>query len=372
MTDESTDEGAQAEEPPAAEEETVPAAESAPAATPAVDPNEAKNERLAKRFSLTSGEKLESGIMRPAILSFTSKYLVAIGVLVIHLLFWMYDFSDPDDGAPGWQVGINTFVDILGVSGFVLAMFLLAWFNRFLNVSTSGRWYTLSLLFMGILPLVIILDNGLSGGEVDGMAGFMFGILPDLYADPIIPLTWGGSSYLMLGIVWFALLMLMVEYYRRSFTYAISNRALIFKRDFMMSRSQRRILYDQISDINLEQGFFGTMFRFGNVIPLTASGLGLEDSGSGAVEAAAATAAVDVAAGDKKSNPVIKFLKIFIILATLQRKSRGVTQNPSICFFGIRSPQKAYDQISEQQAAHDPAQKMQELKDTMQQMVSQG
>ncbi|HJN55920.1 MAG TPA: hypothetical protein QF646_06000, partial [Candidatus Poseidoniales archaeon] len=134
----------------------------------------------------------------------------------------------------------------------------------------------------------------------------------------------------------------------------------------------RRILYDNITDINLEQGVFGTLFRFGNVVPVTESGFGLEVDSGGAAEAAIAVTAVDGIAGEeKKKNPVVKFLKFFIILAMLQRKKKRLTRDPDHCLFGVRKPQSVYDKIARYQLEHDPAQKMQELKETMQKMSEQ-
>jgi len=66
----------------------------------------------------------------------------------------------------------------------------------------------------------------------------------------------------------------LVEIYRRSHRYFITNFRLILKGGVIKSR-ERSLRYEKISDIEGEQGIFGKIFRYGNIIPVTQSGFGL-------------------------------------------------------------------------------------------------
>ena len=365
MSEEQESEPAQAEENPV---EETPAPTPEPAAASAAAAERDTSERLMKKLNLVAGESIDSeSVYRPAPLSFTSRYILAFGVLLIHLLFWWFDKFSADSEAAAIVEILSGFFGF-GVTSFVFAMLLLIWLNRFLNVSTSGTVYTLTLLLITLAPFLYFLDSLLAGDE-SALPGLLSFLEIDAYETAMLP---GGWSPLIFGIAWFALLIFIVEYNRRTYTYGVSNKAIIMKRDFFFTRNQRRILYDNISDINLEQGVFGTLFRFGNVVPVTESGFGLDVDSGGAAEAAVAVAAVDGAAGeDKKTNPILKFVKFFIVLAMLQRKKKGLTRDPDHCLFGVRKPQAVYDKIAQYQLEHDPAQKMQELKETMQKMTEQ-
>ena len=365
MSEEQASEPAQAEAPT---EAATPAQAAEPAAAAPAATEAQVSERLMKKLNLVAGESITSdSVYRPAPLSFTSRYILAFGVLLVHLLFWWFDkFSADSDAAAVVEVLSGFFG--FGVTSFVFAMLLLIWMNRFLNVSTSGTVYTMALLLITLAPFLYFLDSLLAGDE-SALPGLISFLEIDAYDKSMLPGEW---SPLIFGIVWFALLISIVEYNRRTYTYGVSDKAIIMKRDFFFTRNQRRILYDNISDINLEQGVFGTLFRFGNVVPVTESGFGLNIDSGGAAEAAVAVAAVDGVAGEeKKLNPIIRFLKFFIVLAMLQRKKKGLTRDPDHCLFGVRKPQAVYDKIAQYQLEHDPAQKMQELKETMQKMSEQ-
>ena len=67
---------------------------------------------------------------------------------------------------------------------------------------------------------------------------------------------------------------LLVELYRRSHKYIISNHRIIF-RGGILTKEERTLRYDKISDINYKQGILGQIFGFGTVIPISQSGFGL-------------------------------------------------------------------------------------------------
>jgi membrane protein YdbS with pleckstrin-like domain len=67
---------------------------------------------------------------------------------------------------------------------------------------------------------------------------------------------------------------LIVELFRRSHKYIISNQRIVFKGG-VITKEQRTLRYDKISDINTKQGILGQIFGFGTVIPISQSGFGL-------------------------------------------------------------------------------------------------
>jgi membrane protein YdbS with pleckstrin-like domain len=67
---------------------------------------------------------------------------------------------------------------------------------------------------------------------------------------------------------------LLIEWYRRSHKYIISNQRIIFKGGITV-KEERTLRYDKISDINAKQGVIGQIFGFGTIIPISQSGFGL-------------------------------------------------------------------------------------------------
>ena len=91
---------------------------------------------------------------------------------------------------------------------------------------------------------------------------------------------------------------LIVELYRRSHKYIISNQRIVFKGG-VITKQERTLRYDKISDINSKQGILGQIFGFGTIIPISVSSFGLGSDNS--------FAAGGVQMGEKK----VKFLGLF-------------------------------------------------------------
>jgi len=91
---------------------------------------------------------------------------------------------------------------------------------------------------------------------------------------------------------------LIVELYRRSHKYIISNQRIVFKGG-VLTKQERTLRYDKVSDINSKQGILGQIFGFGTIIPISQSGFGLGSDSS--------FAAGGVQVGEKKA----KFMGIF-------------------------------------------------------------
>lgn len=67
---------------------------------------------------------------------------------------------------------------------------------------------------------------------------------------------------------------LMVEFYRRSHKYILTNLRVIF-RGGILTKRERTIRYEKIADIDSKQGILGQIFGFGTIIPISQSGFGL-------------------------------------------------------------------------------------------------
>ena len=67
---------------------------------------------------------------------------------------------------------------------------------------------------------------------------------------------------------------LIIEVYRRSHKYIITNLRIIFKGGVLTKR-ERTIRYDKVADIDAKQGVLGQIFGFGTIIPVSQSGFGL-------------------------------------------------------------------------------------------------
>jgi hypothetical protein len=86
---------------------------------------------------------------------------------------------------------------------------------------------------------------------------------------------------------------LLVECFRRSHKYIITNQRIIFKGGVIV-KEERTLRYDKISDINAKQGVLGQIFSFGTIIPISQSGFGLGADSS--------FAAGGVALGEKRGK----------------------------------------------------------------------
>ncbi len=125
-----------------------------------------------------------------------------------------------------------------------------------------------------------------------------------VFIGGIVILFWlGNSNEVSIFIPFYSVSVsilgfLIVELYRRSHKYIISNQRIVFKGG-VITKQERTLRYDKISDINSKQGILGQIFGFGTIIPISQSGFGLGSDNS--------FAAGGVQMGEKK----VKFLGLF-------------------------------------------------------------
>ncbi len=94
----------------------------------------------------------------------------------------------------------------------------------------------------------------------------------------------------------------IIELYRRSHHYLITNLRLVLKGGIIVKR-ERSLRYEKIADVEYSQGILGKIFGFGNIIPVTQSGFGLGSDASfaaGGVEVEGKKAGIFGFAGGSK------------------------------------------------------------------------
>ena len=316
------------------EEMTTEAAEEAspikeePAKAAAVSP--VNSRELGQKFGLVSGEEIRH-VVAPSVFAFWSMYVLGVLVFGVHTLFWWAGNFDTKDDASVFVDLIHIAADSAPTVTYTMLMLVVLWFNRMLNVGTSGKGFSLLLFLIALIPSLIELDDVLSS----------FGITE----KEILP-SWFEYSFLLWGIGWGAFITVFTIWTQRSYTYAITTQAVILQQDFMMSRSRRRFLYSNVQEINVRQGAIGKMFNFGSVIPMTSTGLGIEESTTGVAVGASLgpTVESDDSAPTKTGK---RLIKAFLAILMFQRTKRGVSQNPKHCFYGVHDPWGLETRISE-------------------------
>lgn len=152
---------------------------------------------------------------------------------------------------------------------------LIGWFVNFSEwKSLFGEWWAivlawaLVLSFAGVVASLILIRFRilfLYLGVVVGGVALMFLFNWQNASEIFIPIY-----TVLISILGF----LLVEVYRRSHKYIISNQRIIFKGG-IVTKQERTLRYDKVSDISAKQGVFGQIFGFGTIIPISQSGFGL-------------------------------------------------------------------------------------------------
>jgi len=185
---------------------------------------------------LLENERVEK-ILSPHPLSFMKLQSLCIFLLVWGVVIgWLVNFSD-------WRNWFNGFIQIILVWSIVLLV------GGIIASLLAIRW-RIFFLYLGVVLGGIGLLYWQNWWEITGV------VLP--------------YYTLFTSIIGF----LLVEWFRRSHKYIISNQRIIFKGG-LLTKEERTLRYDKISDINYKQGILGQIFGFGTIIPISQSGFGL-------------------------------------------------------------------------------------------------
>jgi membrane protein YdbS with pleckstrin-like domain len=186
---------------------------------------------------ILKGEKIEK-VLSPHPFSFMNLQSLCIFLIIWGLLSaWIINFSEWSPAFEG-NFWLSLFLWGIGLllAGIVASLLTIRWSIFFLYLG----------VFAGGTGIIFLLS-------IDGAIG-------------IFAPAWTIS----MSIIGF----LLVEWYRRSHKYILSNKRLKFKGG-IFTKEERTIRYDKISDINAKQGILGQIFGFGTIIPITQSGFGL-------------------------------------------------------------------------------------------------
>ena len=311
------------EAPASAEEDTVVEPEVAASATTIEEPTfegQKNVEALRKKFRLTADEEILKEI-KPSPFAFISLYVVGLLMFLTHFLFSnIADLLLNPSEESNFVYDIMIFlIDHTGVFGFVLVMFLLTWFNRMMNGSTSGGWVTGYLLIWTFLPVILFLDDTI----IAWISGHEDGFLPGFENYPFV----------IMGIISSTLFVVLIVVYQRSFHYAITNHRVIFTQHLIIPGDGRRILFDNINEVRTQRTLMGGLLGYNTILCDTGSQLNIGEESMGV----SAGAAPSSGGGDGMLESQLTksfFFKTFAFL-TYQRTRKVELPDPRYCFFSI-------------------------------------
>jgi membrane protein YdbS with pleckstrin-like domain len=160
---------------------------------------------------------------------------------------------------------------------FVIVWGIVVWwlteFSEYASIFSGNIWYPLILWGLVLLLIGVIASLVAIQWTIFFLyLGVFFGAV-----GLILWQHWENSIPLFIFIYSIAVSIvgfLIVELYRRSHKYVITNLRIIFKGGIFTKR-ERTIRYDKIADIDAKQGVLGQIFGFGTIIPVSQSGFGL-------------------------------------------------------------------------------------------------
>ena len=262
---------------------------------------------------LLSDEELKMQL-RPHVFSFFYLYIVFFLLLVWAYIIYDFFAMDKFSGFPFYSFIEGLLKDSEVLAGTViwsLGLFIVGFLARYFFLDSGGQ--SIFRLYSGVALFGIIVMS-YHAWKIDNTMIFGRWFIPSLTA--VIGL---------LGIF-------SVNAYRRSFTYYLTNNRIVLKSSFLMNNSERQVRYNHIEDIKMEQGVVGTIFGYGTVLPLTGSGLGTGTDESMMI------------AG---SGAEVKGLGSIGLAGGSRSSSKRIRHNPHDCLFGVPSPSKVRDLITE-------------------------
>ena len=269
------------------------------------------------RFSLMRDEEMKMKL-QPHPFSFLHHYFICLLLflwgLVIHRFFteeWFsrvpfYDFLNAIPGVNEVVAAAIIWSLVLLVIGFVA---------RYMFLENGGReifrlYGGLALFGVSIMVLHLWKIGEAEGDTMDFGRWFI----------PLVTLLVGGGG------------MVIVNQYRRSFTYYLTDIRIAMHQDFLWGlTNERQVRYNHIEDIKLKQSLFGRIFGFGTVVPVTGSGLGTGTDEAMMIAAVGGEAkgfAAGMAGGSRRSV-------------------RRASDDPRDTLYGVPDPERVRDLIAQ-------------------------
>ena len=264
-------------------------------------------------ITLLRGEELKMQL-KPHMFSFFHLYLTFFLLLIWSYVIYDFFNSDKFSDFPFYD-NIEALLQdsevLAGAIVWSLGLFIVGFLARYLFMDSGGQAIFRLYSCVALFGIIVMAYHGYS--DMKDTMGFGRWFIPGMTA--------------VVGLIG----LFSVDFYRRSFTYFLTDNRIVLQSNFLMNRSERQVRYNHIEDIKMEQGIFGTIFGYGTVLPLTGSGLG-----TGTDESM-------VVAG---SGTEIKGMSLGIGGAS-RNSSRSIRHNPHDCLFGVSSPSKVRDLITE-------------------------
>lgn len=166
-------------------------------------------------------------------------YLLALGLGMGYLF----------NAVGGWV----SFEDFLGYDAGIMAVRFVIW--------------AVALLVFGIAVSVLLIRWSVLASYIVVIAGALYLTVqaPNAGANPFfLPVYSVGAALLGMGLV---------DLYRRTHEYAVTDLRLIL-RGGLLTKSERTVLFENVTDLETKQGVLGRIFGYGDIVPVTASGLG--------------------------------------------------------------------------------------------------
>jgi len=163
-----------------------------------------------------------------------------------------------------------------------LCIFLVLWgvligwlvnFSEYSGVLSNNEWYPI------LIWATVLLIAGVAASLIT-VRWSIFALYFGIFLGGISLILWQGwvgesSVFIPFYMIFVSIFgFLLVEWYRRSHKYIISNQRIKFKGG-IFTKEERTLRYDKITDINAKQGIIGQIFGFGTIIPISQSGFGL-------------------------------------------------------------------------------------------------
>jgi membrane protein YdbS with pleckstrin-like domain len=170
-----------------------------------------------------------------------------------------------------------SFMKLQALSIFVIVWGVVVWwltkFSAYTNIFAGNIWYPLILwglvlLLVGVVASLVAIQWSIFFLYLGVFAGGIGLIFWQHWENDISLFLLVYSIAVSIGGF------LIVELYRRSHKYIITNFRIIFKGGVLTKR-ERTVRYDKIADIDAKQGILGQIFGFGTIIPVSQSGFGL-------------------------------------------------------------------------------------------------
>ncbi|MBT3357308.1 MAG: PH domain-containing protein [Euryarchaeota archaeon] len=293
--------------------------------------SEIDEEFIRGKFSKISDEEEVIWAGEPSPFSMSERYLLVGLIFLIHLsFFWVVEHAKiQGDGLNIILRLILLIFDKIDMLGFVLFILIFARINHFLNFSTSGRWTTAWLIFIGLIPSIWVISHWIE--VILELFGYNF-------SNPF-PL-WIDYWFLVLGVVMSGIMLFVTILYQISFQYVVTDNMIHIRRQILfMGVYSRVISYDRILNIKTQQSFFAKLIGFGNVIFLT------EDEDNDTIRQSDEDIS-DLMNNDNVSaaKKVFKLLKIILLV---QRERVDIVPNPANSLYGVKNPMLVYKIVNE-------------------------